>query len=134
MVDVLAVAAKWKLPEWNIEYLSESWLSISIGAIVLIISIWWIARLTARATEDIDRAEVDRQMLTTLTELKTQGELTNEEFRSIKGRLVERLADDEGIPPNRVDASSSTEENDVTDADESTDSAESDTPEQDPDD
>ena len=51
-----------------------------------------IARLTTTVTDDIDPAETDRQMLTAVNELHSQGELSEEEYRSIKGRLVTRLS------------------------------------------
>lgn len=97
LVELLATLAEWqwKLPEWDISELTNSWLALAVGAVVLVIFIWWIARLSTHAAEDIDRAELDRQMLTAVSDLRSQGELTQEEYRSIKGRLVERLASDD---------------------------------------
>jgi len=79
----------WSVPELPV----DNWWFCAAVLIVLVVSIWAIARLTASATEDIDPAETDRQMLTAVSELRSQGELTTEEFRSIKSRLVNRLSE-----------------------------------------
>ena len=79
----------WSAPELPI----DSWWFFVAVLFVLIFFIWVVARLTAAATGDTDPAADDRQMLTAVSELRSRGELTKEEFRSIKGRLVVRLAD-----------------------------------------
>ena len=58
----------------------------------MIVLIWLIVRLIARVNEDTDPAEADREMLLTLSDLRREGDLTQEEFRSIKSRLVTRLS------------------------------------------
>lgn len=92
MKDIsLKVFAEWT---WSIpEMPADSWLVSAIALIILMFFIWLIARLTTSANEDIDPAETDRQMLTVVTELKSRGELTPDEYRSIKSRLVTRLSD-----------------------------------------
>lgn len=70
---------------------TDSWSIFVIVLIALIIFIWLIARLVTRATEDSDPAEVDRQMLTAINDLRRKGDLPQEEFRSIKGQLIDRL-------------------------------------------
>ena len=70
---------------------TESWLVFAIVLIALVVFIWLISRLVTRATEDPDPTEVDRQMLTTINDLHRKGNLSHEEFRSIKGQLVGRL-------------------------------------------
>jgi len=67
--------------------------------IVLIVSIWGVARLVTRVTEDSDPAETDRQMLTAINDLHRKGDLSQEEFRSIKGQLVDRLQEDRKSSP-----------------------------------
>ena len=74
-----------------IPIVTESWLIFAVVLITLIVFIWLISRLVTRATEDSDPAEVDRQMLTAINDLHRKGDLSGEEFRSIKGQLVERL-------------------------------------------
>jgi uncharacterized membrane protein len=70
---------------------TDSWLVFTVVLIVMIIVITLITRLVTRATEDSDPAETDRQMLTAINDLHRKGDLSQEEFRSIKGQLVDRL-------------------------------------------
>ena len=93
--------------EWAIPLPIDSWWFCAVVLIVLVFAIWLIARLTTSVTEDIDPAEADRQMLTAVAELKSRGELSSEEFRSIKGRLVERLSD-EAAPTKSADSTMDT--------------------------
>ena len=72
---------------------TDSWLVFAIVLVTLVIFIWLIARLTARVTGDTDPAETDRQMLTAITDLHRKGDLSLEEYRSIKSQLVRRLWD-----------------------------------------
>ena len=71
----------------------DNWVGYSVLLVVTVGVISLIVALISRATDDTDPAETDRQMLTAMNELHRQGDLTQEEFRSIKGQLVERLAD-----------------------------------------
>jgi hypothetical protein len=73
---------------------AESWVTFSAVLIVLIVFIGVVARLVTRVTEDSDPAETDRQMLTAINDLHRKGDLSQEEFRSIKGQLVDRLQKD----------------------------------------
>jgi len=79
---------RWKIPELPV----DNWWFLAVVLVLLIVAIWLVARLTPSLTDDIDPAETHRQMLTAVRELHSQGELTPEEYRSIKSRLVERLA------------------------------------------
>jgi len=90
----LTFFADWsfKAPELPV----DNWWFVGTVLVVLIILIWVVVRLATSATEGIDPAEIDRQMLTAVSELRSQGELTPDEYRSIKGRLVGRLS--EGLP------------------------------------
>ena len=73
---------------------AESWMTFTAVLIVLIVFIWVVARLVTRVTEDSDPAETDRQMLTAINDLHRKGDLSQKEFRSIKGQLVDRLQED----------------------------------------
>ena len=73
---------------------TESWLIFALVLIALVVFIWLITRLVTRATEDSDPAEIDRQMLTAINDLHRKGDLSQEEFRSIKGQLLDRLHED----------------------------------------
>ncbi len=70
----------------------SSWLLSLAGLVGLIVLIWLVVRLIARVNEDSDPAEADRDMLLTLDELRREGDLTQEEFRSIKSRLIQRMS------------------------------------------
>ena len=70
---------------------NPGWWIMAATAVVLTILIWIIVRLVTGATEDVDPAEADREMLDAVNELRAQGDLSEDEFRSIKGRLVTRL-------------------------------------------
>ncbi len=89
---ILEMLAEWDFSSPQLPI--DNWWFCGVVLVVLMIVIWVVARLITAATEDIDPAEMDRQMLTSVTELKSRGELSTEEYRSIKGRLVERLSDD----------------------------------------
>lgn len=103
------------LIEWSwlrpIHIGTDSWLVFAVVLIALISFIWVVARLVTRMTEDSDPAETDRQMLTAINDLHRKGDLSQEEFRSIKGQLMDRLQSDlrssaEGSSDNEVCADS----------------------------
>ena len=69
-------------------------LGVLVGVLVSIcVGIWLIVRIRARYQDREDPAAVDHEMLIEMGELYRQGDLSDEEFRSIKGRLVERIDD-----------------------------------------
>ena len=70
-----------------------SWWPVMVAAIGLVALIWWILHWVSRVNEDVDPAEADREMLRTLNDLRREGDLSESEFRSIKGQLVNRLND-----------------------------------------
>ena len=70
----------------------DEWWFFGVALVLLVVFIWLVARLLMPTTDDVDPAEIDRQMLSAVNELRSQGELTQEEFRSIKSRLVTRLS------------------------------------------
>ena len=100
--------------------------------IVLVFVIWTVARFTTSVTKDIDPAETDRQMLTAVRDLKTQGELSDEEYRSIKSWLVDRLTEtsdpeDSDTDDESAEADTSSDSDSLTtpsNTEESTDSSE----------
>lgn len=89
----------------------SSWIPFGVSLICLIMLIWMILQLTTRLTEDTDPAESDRQMLLSIHELHREGDLTTEEFRSLKGQLVQRIA---GKPDRSEPAESAASENSDT--------------------
>ena len=91
MKQVVLVLADW---DWTSPELPvQEWWFFGVVLVLLIIFITVVARLATTASEEIDPAEIDRQMLTAVNDLHSEGELTSEEYRSIKGRLVDRLSD-----------------------------------------
>lgn len=67
------------------------WWQFLFASACLVVLIWAILRLIARVNEDVDPAEADREMLQRLNELRREGDLTEDEFRSIKSQIVGRL-------------------------------------------
>lgn len=63
-----------------------------VGLVVaLVVLAWLVFRLRAWYGEDSDRTGGDHELLTHLRELHREGDVSEEEFRSIKGRLTERM-------------------------------------------
>lgn len=81
-----------------------SWWPVLVAAVGLILLIWAILHFVARANEGVDPAEADRQMLLAMNELRREGDLSESEFRSIKGQLVSRF--NEGVKPQKAVAKS----------------------------
>jgi hypothetical protein len=77
-----------------------SWWPVMVAAVALILLIWAILHFVARANEGVDPAEADRQMLLAMNELRREGDLSESEFRSIKGQLVSRF--NEGAKPQKT--------------------------------
>jgi hypothetical protein len=67
--------------------------SIYLVAVVLLIGggIWFALWLRARFRDSEDPAGIDHAMLSQIGDLHREGGLSDEEYRSIKGRLVERI-------------------------------------------
>jgi len=71
--------------------LSESmWTWIGLIFAILVLA-WVVQRIRAWFREDDDPAGNAREMLSEIREMYVEGDLSEEEFRSIKGRLTERL-------------------------------------------
>jgi hypothetical protein len=59
-----------------------------IGLLVALLLLAWAAyRLRAWFGEDEDHADANRELLAQLQQLKADGDVSEEEFRNIKGRL-----------------------------------------------
>lgn len=77
---------------WKLLQLPDfSWLPLLIAAACVVVVVWTIVRLVSRVNEDVDPAEADREMLQALNDLRREGDLTEDEFRSIKGQITGRL-------------------------------------------
>ena len=93
--SVPAVGEDWlcKTTDWAklLQLPNVTWLQFLVATVCLIMLILAILRLVARVNEDVDPAETDREMLQALHDLRRQGDLTDDEFRSIKGQIVGSL-------------------------------------------
>lgn len=69
----------------------SAWAPLLIAAIILILLIWAILHFLSKMNEDVDPADADRQMLQALRDLRREGDLSEDEFRSIRGKLATRL-------------------------------------------
>ena len=81
----------WYLFSGSAEDLLE--IGIYVVALIALISvlIWAVVRIRSRYRDDDDPAAIDRSMLLGLGDLHRGGDLSDEEYRSIKGRLVKRI-------------------------------------------
>lgn len=73
------------LPEFN-------WWQFLFAAACLVVLIWSIVRVVSRVHEDVDPAETDQDMLNAISELRREGDLTEDEYRSIKSQLMGRMS------------------------------------------
>jgi hypothetical protein len=91
--EVVGVQWLTKDPSWYklLQLPDLSWWQLLFAAAGVVVVIWSILRLAARVNEDVDPAEADREMLEALNDLRREGDLTEDEFRSIKGQITGRL-------------------------------------------
>lgn len=76
---------------------------IFAGLVLLVgIGVWVVTRVRSRLADDEGSATGDHRLLTQIADLKEQGDLTEEEYRSIKGRLVERIDDSISAPQGKA--------------------------------
>lgn len=73
--------------------LAELWPPVIGILLVIAFAAWAIFRIRARYRDHADSAAAERQMLLQMGELRRGGDLSDEEYRSIKGRLIQRLDD-----------------------------------------
>jgi len=71
-----------------------TWWQFLFAAACLVVLIWQIARFISRVHEDVDPAESDQDMLNAISELRREGDLTEDEYRSIKRQLMGRMSSD----------------------------------------
>ncbi len=133
----LAKKADW----WKLLQPMIGWWQVLAAGACLVVLVWGIFRLMSRANEGVDPAEADRELLEAINELRFEGDLSESEFRTIKGQLVARLngqwtstresrkaAASAGPPETPKTSGSAATEGSETNA-ESKDSAESEQPE-----
>ena len=98
----------WKLLEGS----PREWLWFLSGLAGLCVVFWAFSKFLAWMRDDEDPAAAEQMMLTEISELHRGGDLTEEEYRSIKGRLLERLGGvgDSLENPKTDDSTSSAED------------------------
>ena len=69
-----------------------TWWQFLFAAACLVVLIWSIVRFVSRVHEDLDPAESDQDMLNAISELRREGDLTEDEYRSIKNQLMGRMS------------------------------------------
>jgi len=81
-------------PDWaRLLHLPDiNWLWTLLAGAGLVVVIWGILRFVSRVNEDVDPAEADKEMLLALQDLRREGDLSEDEFRSIKGQILGRLS------------------------------------------
>lgn len=95
---MLAVEMNWDLLNRYQDAMSPTTLVGTI--IVAAFAVWLIFQVRARFREDTGRADDKLEMLTQFRELHQQGELTEDEYRLIKGRLARDAARQLDANPN----------------------------------
>jgi uncharacterized membrane protein len=68
----------------------SAWELFGLVVAILVLA-WLIVKIRSWLTGDDDPAEGDHELLVSIRELNREGDLTDDEYRSIKSRLVERL-------------------------------------------
>ena len=81
------------------DFVKVSVVPFLLVALLIAVGVWMLVRVRARFRDNEDPTAADHQMLMQISNLRRQGDLSEEEYRSIKGRLVERLGDP-APPPN----------------------------------
>lgn len=79
-----------------------SWWKFLFATACLVILIWSVVRFVSRIHEDVDPAESEQDMLNAISELRRQGDLTEDEYRSIKSQLVDRISTSSDEKPNHT--------------------------------
>ena len=75
-----------------LQLLDFEWWQILFGAACLVVLVWAVMRLSPEVHEDVDPAETDQDMLKAISELRREGDLTEDEYRSIKSQLMGRMS------------------------------------------
>ena len=83
-MDNIEQSVLWKLLDASI----WQWIGLLVALMVLM---GLIVRIRSLFREDEDSTAVDHQLLSQITDLHREGDLTADEYRSIKGRLVQKL-------------------------------------------
>lgn len=83
-MDSIEQSVLWKLLDASI----WQWIGLLVALMVLV---GLVVRIRTLFREDEDSTAVDHELLSQITDLHREGDLTADEYRSIKGRLVQKL-------------------------------------------
>jgi len=67
------------------------WLSFFATILAFAVILWLVFRIRAWLSDDVDAAESEQELLIQMMEMHREGDLSEEEYRSIKHRLAVRL-------------------------------------------
>ena len=70
----------------------ELTINVALAFLALGVLLWVVLKIRARMSENDDATVSDHDLLSQYRDLHQQGELTDEEFRSIKSQIIARLA------------------------------------------
>lgn len=69
----------------------SEWLPVLVGVLGAIVLIWVVIRVRTWWQGDEDPEAADEQMLFQLDDLHREGDLTHDEYRSIKSQIIKRM-------------------------------------------
>ena len=81
----------WNQFNGSVGDLLENCVYVVVLIALIAVLIWAVVGVRSRYRDDDDPAAIDRSMLLGLGDLHRGGDLSDEEYRSIKGRLVKRI-------------------------------------------
>lgn len=83
------------IPRFLVKMFESSGLQLLTTAGLLVVcigvAVWLILRIRARFRDNDDPTADDHQLLLRVGDLRREGDLSDEEYRSIKGRLIQRI-------------------------------------------
>ncbi len=79
----------WKVMDASV----ADWIGFGAAFVALIVLVWLFVRIRAWLQDDAGPEANTHQMLTQFGDLHRQGDLSEEEYRSIKSQLIEKLED-----------------------------------------
>ena len=91
----------WRLTQAS----TAEWIAFGVALSVVVVLIWLSFWIRSWFRDDVDPEAAKHQMLAQIGDLHRQGDLSVEEYRSIKSRLVEELEDSprvQGPPANQL--------------------------------
>lgn len=78
------------------------WWQFLFATACLVVLIWSVMRFVSSIHDDVDPAESEQDMLNAISELRREGDLTEDEYRSIKSQLMERMTTSSQIEPKEI--------------------------------